>query len=107
MTNQETPRERLAYLRTQIDAECISMSEIMELQDLASHIDPGDVVLLEWAGVPEFPESYCPVCGEQTDYCQGHGEIGDPTGYIILRAHDNGDHSRCHPACEDKEGTES
>lgn len=49
-------KERLEYLRSQIDDECISMSEIAELQGLAEHIDPTDVVLLEWAGVPEFPD---------------------------------------------------
>lgn len=28
----------------------------------------------------------CPVCGEPIDYCQGHGEIGDPEGRAILDA---------------------
>lgn len=40
-----------------------------------------------------FPR--CFVCGEDIDYCQGHGEIGDPAGFAILQAHDAGDHSRC------------
>lgn len=44
---------RLEYLRSQIDAECISYAEIAELQDLAEYIEPDDVQLLEWAGVPE------------------------------------------------------
>ena len=48
---------RLEYLRDQLRAECISMGELIELQGLAEHIDPGDVELLEAAGVPEFPES--------------------------------------------------
>ena len=52
----ETPAQRLEYLRSQIDAECISYSELSELQNLVPFIDPTDVVLLEWAGVPEFPE---------------------------------------------------
>ena len=47
---------RLEYLRGEIEAERISYGEIAELQDLAAHIDPSDVLLLEWAGVPEFPE---------------------------------------------------
>lgn len=47
-------RERLEYLRGEIRAEQISYGEIAELQDLAEHIEPGDVELLEWAGVPEF-----------------------------------------------------
>ena len=48
-------RERLEYLRGEIEAERISWSEIAELQGLVEHIDPTDVVLLQWAGVPEFP----------------------------------------------------
>ena len=47
---------RLEYLRGQIRAESISYGEIAELQGLAEHIDPSDVELLEWAGVPEFPD---------------------------------------------------
>jgi len=49
-------KERLEYLRGEIEAECISYGEISELQSLAEYIEPGDVLLLEWAGVPEFPE---------------------------------------------------
>lgn len=37
----------------------------------------------------------CPACGDSIDYCQGHGEIGDPWGYRVLRLHDDGDHSLC------------
>jgi hypothetical protein len=44
---------RLEYLRGEIKAERISYSEIAELQSLAAYIEPGDVELLEWAGVPE------------------------------------------------------
>jgi hypothetical protein len=46
-------KERLEYLRGEIRAERISYGEIAELQDLADYIEPGDVELLEWAGVPE------------------------------------------------------
>jgi hypothetical protein len=46
-------RARLEQLRTEIRAERISYGEIAELQTLAEHIDPSDVELLEWAGVPE------------------------------------------------------
>lgn len=55
MTTDEI-RTRLEYLRGQIRAESISYGEIAELEGLAEHIDPSDVELLEWAGVPEFPE---------------------------------------------------
>lgn len=44
----------------------------------------------------------CPACGAPIDYCQGHGEIGDPHGFSVMRAHDNGDHRTCHPdGCEE------
>jgi len=46
-------QQRLEYLRSQIEAESISYSEISELQGLAEFIDKSDVQLLEWAGVPE------------------------------------------------------
>jgi len=49
-------KQRLEYLRGELRAERISWGELAELQGLASHIDPGDVELLEPAGVPEFPE---------------------------------------------------
>jgi hypothetical protein len=52
-----TPKEKLEYLRGEIEAERISYGEISELQDLVEYIDPSDVLLLEWAGVPEFPET--------------------------------------------------
>ena len=47
---------RLEYLRSQLRAERISYAELYELQSLASHIAPGDVELLEAAGVPEHTE---------------------------------------------------
>lgn len=44
---------RLEELRTEIQAERISMSEIIELQSYSKFIDQNDVQLLEWAGVEE------------------------------------------------------
>ena len=44
---------RLEYLRQEIKAERISYGELCELQDLAAEIDPDDVLLREWAGLPE------------------------------------------------------
>ena len=52
----ETIKDRLERLRAAIVAEDISYGELAELEDLARYIDPGDTLLLEWAGVPEFPE---------------------------------------------------
>lgn len=40
----------------------------------------------------------CPACGSPIDCCQGHGDIGDPVGAMILEAHDDGAHHGCHPA---------
>ena len=47
-------KDRLEYLRGELRAERISYGELAELQSLAGEIDPGDVELLEAAGVPEF-----------------------------------------------------
>jgi hypothetical protein len=33
----------------------------------------------------DMVESRCPACGDFIDYCQGHGEIGDPEGYAIIK----------------------
>ena len=48
--------QRLEYLRQELRAERISWSELAELQDLAEHIEPGDVELLEAAGVEEHAD---------------------------------------------------
>jgi hypothetical protein len=49
----QTIKERLEYLRGEIIAERISYGEIYELQSLVEHIEPDDVLLMEWAGVSE------------------------------------------------------
>lgn len=41
--------------------------------------------------------SRCPACGDYMDYCQGHGDLGDPDGAAILAEHDNDEHGNCHP----------
>lgn len=46
-------KARLEYLRGELEAERISMGELAELQELVEYIEPGDVQLLEAAGVPE------------------------------------------------------
>lgn len=46
-------KNRLEYLRGEIEAERISYGEIAELQELAGYIEPGDSLLMQWAGVPE------------------------------------------------------
>lgn len=66
MTTQNI-KDRLEYLRGEIIAERISYGEIAELQSLAEHIDAGDVLLLEWAGVLEQKDNLnivtCGHCG--------------------------------------------
>ena len=54
MKTTKAIKKRLEELRKEIQTERISYGEIFELQSLAKHIDKGDVLLLEWAGVPEF-----------------------------------------------------
>jgi hypothetical protein len=49
----EQVKERLEHLRGELRAERISYGELAELQSLAYYIEPGDVELLEPAGVPE------------------------------------------------------
>jgi hypothetical protein len=51
----KTIKQRLDYLRGEIEAERISTAEIAELQSLAQYAkESGDVVLMEWAGIPEW-----------------------------------------------------
>jgi len=54
VSDETAIKERLEELRVELRAERISFGELAELQGLAEHIDPGDVELLEAAGVPEF-----------------------------------------------------
>lgn len=51
--NTQEIQERLEYLRSQIDNECISYADIVELESLAEYIESGDVQMLQWAGVNE------------------------------------------------------
>lgn len=46
-------RDRLEVLRRELRAERISYGELAELESLKQYIEPGDVELLEAAGVPE------------------------------------------------------
>lgn len=46
-------KDRLEELRTAIREQNISYGEIAELQSLTEFIEPGDVELAEWAGIPE------------------------------------------------------
>jgi len=52
----EKAKAKLEYFRGEIEAERISYGEIAELASLAEYIEAGDVLLLEWAEVPEFEE---------------------------------------------------
>lgn len=70
----DTIKTRLEYLRGELRAERISTGELIELQSLAQHIEPGDVELLEAAGVPEFPESDESETSSASHYVCGDGE---------------------------------
>ena len=54
--SDSTIGERLAAIRESIVAENVSWGELAELTALAVCIDPTDVLLLEWAGIPEFED---------------------------------------------------
>lgn len=56
LAKRETISARLEYLRGELRAGRISYSEQADLEGLAEHIEPGDVELLEAAGVPEFAD---------------------------------------------------
>lgn len=82
-------RARLEYLRSQIQAECISYGEIAELEGLAEHIESGDVELLEWAGVPEFPPRQLIIDLNESDAVPGVIDIdGDKIELTAADAHD-------------------
>jgi hypothetical protein len=49
-------KQRLEYIRGEIIAERISYGEVCELEDLKEYIEDDDVLLKEWAGIPEFEE---------------------------------------------------
>ena len=49
----EAVSQRLEAIRASLRAQNISYGELAELQSLAPFIDPGDIELLEPAGVPE------------------------------------------------------
>lgn len=90
-------KKRLEYLRTQIEGECISYGEIAELQGLAEHIEKDDVVLLEWAGVPEFPEE----CNFQGGGVCKNTDLTNTGGGIMLCTEHNFEPEQCeHYECK-------
>ncbi len=79
-------KTRLEYLREQIEKEAISYGEIIELQSLAKYIEAGDVVLLEWAGVPEHRHKWVSIMHGGTENIKGCEEClatRDSDGGII------------------------
>lgn len=73
-----TEKERLEELRAVLRSESISFGELAELASLAEFIDPGDVELLEAAGVPEFPRSLGD-CDEPRFWVIDNPERGEPS----------------------------
>jgi hypothetical protein len=47
-TKIQAVKERLEYLRQEIENERISYGEIIELNSLKNYIDPNDIELLQW-----------------------------------------------------------
>lgn len=77
--------ERLEYLRGELRAERISYGELHELQGLAEHIDPGDVELLDAAGVPEH--SVTPPHDEMEEFtAEAYFRIDAPDAATAKRA---------------------
>lgn len=61
-------KSRLEHIRKQIKAECVSYGELVELRNLSKHIDKGDILLLEWAGVEEQQEVFhCSNCQHEME----------------------------------------
>lgn len=84
------------------DERAAQMTDSQMLGDLLVRMGGADYADPEQGPEPP-PEDVarCPACGQLIDHCQGHGEMGDPVGFAVLAAHDEGDHSQCHPAgCE-------
>ena len=54
--HEDDAKARLEELRIELRAERMSYGELAELQSLADYIEPGDVELLEAAGVPEHDD---------------------------------------------------
>ena len=54
MSREQEAKQRIEEIRVEILAERVSYGEIYDLQSLIEHIDEDDVLMLQWAGVPEF-----------------------------------------------------
>jgi len=64
--------------------------------DPPSQVDALATILRYWYADHWDTVSRCPACGEPSDYCQGHGPMGDPQGYVVIALHDGNVHSMCH-----------
>jgi len=61
--------------------------------------------IMEFVAPDQYGEYFaelgpCPACGDHVDYCQGHGPMGDPQNYAVIRLHEDGVHSMCHPLAD-------
>ena len=85
-------KTRLEYLRGEIEAKRISYGEIAELQSLVEYIEPGDALLLEWAGVCEdcgqSPCKYLDDCETKTgNRCEHQETTSTVHGEYCLDCH--------------------
>lgn len=105
LSPKQFAEKRLKYLRKELRAERISYGELNELQALAPFIDPGDVELLEAAGVPEtkiaehFPHDVCPECGSSSVPVEG---VPDQTLRGCPKCHHTWTESLSRPATKAK-----
>jgi hypothetical protein len=65
-TTEPSAEEVLASIKQSIADQSVSWGELVTLQSLAHLIDPDDVELLHWAGVPEFHGDEDNPCGDPT-----------------------------------------
>lgn len=66
-----TAAARLEEIRAEIDAERASYGELAELRSLAAFIADDDVVLREWAGLPEFGQAAACTCSQWFENADG------------------------------------
>ena len=80
-------KKRLEELRKAIEDENISYSEIAELQSLAEHIDKDDMLLRQWAGIPEDGTTYARKCDMTGEGMNDGFVFGDGSFYAKDKEH--------------------
>ena len=68
-------KQRLEYLRGEIYSGRISYEEKFELEAIAKYMEPGDVELLQWAGICEHANTHEKLDGLQCEDCGYEVEV--------------------------------